>query len=1183
MKLLPWLRPMCPNILITMRLYLLSLISLLLPATALLAQGTQVEFGKNRVQYHNDFAEWSQYESDNFITYWYGEGRYIGQAVVQLAEYDFQEIQNVLEHRINEKIQIIVYTDLTDVKQSNIGSEDTFVNSAGQTKIVGNKVFVYFDGNHRNLRKQVREGIASVYLNAMLFGSNIQEIVQNAVMMNLPVWFKEGLVGYVGERWNADMDNQLRDYVLSDEFEGFELLAERDPKLAGHSLWHFIGQQYGKSQVSNLLYLTRINRSIENGFLYVLGMPYERVGLDWAVFYKNRFSVEEQRRDTLSTTALPIKNKRNLPVTRTKISADGRQVAYVINEIGKHQIYLHDIATGASERIFKGGFRNAFQATDYNYPIIDWNPNGQELAILYEKRDVAYLRIYNVKTGKYKEEPLSTEYQRVYSMSYVNPITLVFSATVRGHSDIFLYYTNTRQTQRITDDFWDDLDATYVEVDNRRGIIFASNRQDTLLKREKLDSILPIDDFDLFYYDLEDRSGELVRITNTPYANEREPMAVDTTWFSYVSDEYGIYNRKSGYLEEYIHHYDQIIMLEDGSEIRLHVDSTMSSLDSTLIDTITIEPVIKKRAVTQSNTNYHRSILRQSNAKRASRAVQLVLENGQHQLHLFQPAPNDEIGSSKATGFQQQRTAEVKQAVVVERQKTKPPSFEEPAMSVLKESGNISVDTVRVDKSRRDTSKVDIDNYLFQSEFDDEESEPTVIIVEEPQGGNEPEQVRIITGDRNLSDALNRSGLRTKKPYNFRSSKIIPYRLEFRTDFVTTQLDNSLLFDGLNSFAANPDGFNLPNPGILLKGNFKDLFEDYEFEGGVRVPTTFNGTEYFVTFKDKKRRLDRQYALYRRNQQFSSESLSFVPSRREVNILLGQYAVRYPLDIFRSLRATGTLRRDRVTQLATERSSLEVPTQSEERVGLRLEYVFDNTLDVAINIKNGSRYKFYVEGVKKFDLSFTDGASLDFAQGAMGIVGFDARHYQRFLKHSVIALRAAGATSFGSERMIYFLGGVDNWLFNSFNNEIPIPAAGNDIAFQALATNMRGFDLNIRNGSSYLLSNVELRVPIFKYFSNRVRSQFFRNFQLVGFFDVGTAWEGSNPYSEENPLNTSVVENSGLVSVKVNYFRDPIVAGYGGGVRAMLFGYFVRLDYAWGIETRTIQDPMLYLSIGTDF
>ena len=158
-----------------------------LPALALLAQGTtQVEFGKNRVQYHQDFAEWSQYESDNFITYWYGEGRYVGQAVVQLAEYDFKDIQNILEHRINEKIQIIVYTDLTDLKQSNIGSEEAFTNTGGQTKIVGNKVFVYFNGDHNNLRKQVREGIASVYLNAMLFGSNLQEIVQNAVMMNLP-------------------------------------------------------------------------------------------------------------------------------------------------------------------------------------------------------------------------------------------------------------------------------------------------------------------------------------------------------------------------------------------------------------------------------------------------------------------------------------------------------------------------------------------------------------------------------------------------------------------------------------------------------------------------------------------------------------------------------------------------------------------------------------------------------------------------------------------------------------------------------------------------------------------------------------------------------------------------------------------------------------------------------------
>src|SRR5690606_36211526 len=143
--------------------------------TFLNAQGTQVEFGENRVQYHEDFKEWLQYESVNFITYFYGEGRNIAQSVVQIAELDHDAVQNILEHRMSDKIEIIVYTDLTDLKQSNIGSEEAFINTGGQTKIVENKIFVYFKGDHNHLRTQIREGIATVYLNAMLFGSNLQE------------------------------------------------------------------------------------------------------------------------------------------------------------------------------------------------------------------------------------------------------------------------------------------------------------------------------------------------------------------------------------------------------------------------------------------------------------------------------------------------------------------------------------------------------------------------------------------------------------------------------------------------------------------------------------------------------------------------------------------------------------------------------------------------------------------------------------------------------------------------------------------------------------------------------------------------------------------------------------------------------------------------------------------------
>lgn len=1135
---------------------------------------SQVEFGKNRVQYHRDFDEWSQYESDNFITYWYGEGRMIGQSVVVLAEQDFASIQNTLEHRINEKIQIIVYSDLTDLKQSNIGSEEVFNNTGGQTKIVGNKVFVYFDGDHNDLRRQIREGIALVYLDAMLFGTNIQEIVQNAVMMNLPPWFKDGLVAYVGETWNTQLDNQLRDYILNENFKGFEWLAEENPRLAGHSLWYFIGENFGRSTVSNLLYLTRINRSIESGFLYVLGSPYEMIGDSWALFFKQRYEAETAGRFLPEGKVLDIKNKRKLPLSQLKLSPNGRKVAYVTNEIGKYKVYVQEVSTGERTLIFKGGTRNALQATDYNYPLLAWNPSGQQLAVVFEHRDVVKLLLHDFSTNKASAEDFSTEYQRVYSIDYVNPITLVISAAVRGYSDIFLYYTNTRQTQRITNDFWDDFDASTVRSGNRNGILFASNRRDTLLQTERLDSIMPASTFDIFYYDLENRSKELVRVTNTPFANERNPAAVDTSWFSFLSDESGIFNRKMGFLEDYIHHYERIINLTDGSEIRLHIDSTFAELDSALVDTIIIEPVIKKRAINHNNSNYSHSILSQSTASRSERVASLFLLNGKHQAIVQSLNPDSTVTAPRTRYLRKQAEKIIEGAAVA-------PKAPEPTTNILKEAEKVSAREEMLPPAKRDTGKVDIDNYLFQSEFDDRDVPPSIIVIEDKPVQAPEERVRVISPQQQSGNRFANLD-KTRRPHNFRPSNIVPYRLQFRTDFVTTQLDNSLLFDGLNSFASNPEGFNYPPPGILLKGNLKDLFEDYEFEGGMRIPTTFNGSEYFLIFKDKKRRLDKHYAVYRRNQRFPGDSQTFVPNRRESNVVLGQASLRYPLDIFRSVRAIGTLRRDRTTQLATDLPSLERPTITEQRIGMRLEYVFDNTLDVALNIKNGTRYKFYGEAVKRFDLSLSNGISMDFNRGFMTIIGLDARHYQRVLKHSVLAARLAGATSFGSEKILYYLGGVDNWLFMNFDQSIPVPQS-NEFAYQAVAANLRGFDLNIRNGNTYLLMNTELRLPVFRYLSSRIRSPFLRNFQMVGFFDVGSAWEGLDPFSRDNPLNISVIPNGPLVSVKVNYFRDPIVAGYGIGARALLFGYLLKIDYAWGIETRQVQDPKLFISLGVDF
>ena len=154
--------------------------------------------------------------------------------------------------------------------------------------------------------------------------------------------------------------------MLSNEkYQGsFSKLSEDYPKLAGHAMWYFIAQNYGKSTVANLLYLTRINRSIESGFLYVLGSSYQRTSSACIAYFQERYESEEKNMSQPEGEKIKIKNKRNLPLTQIKISPDGRKICYVANEIGKYRVYIQDIATGDRKTIMKAGFRNAFQATD---------------------------------------------------------------------------------------------------------------------------------------------------------------------------------------------------------------------------------------------------------------------------------------------------------------------------------------------------------------------------------------------------------------------------------------------------------------------------------------------------------------------------------------------------------------------------------------------------------------------------------------------------------------------------------------------------------------------------------------------------------------------------------------------------------------------------------------------------
>ena len=177
----------------------------------------------------------------------------------------------------------------------------------------------------------------------------------------------------------------------------------------------------------------------------------------------------------------------------------------------------------------------------------------------------------------------------------------------------------------------------------------------------------------------------------------------------------------------------------------------------------------------------------------------------------------------------------------------------------------------------------------------------------------------------------------------------------------------------------------------------------------------------------------------------------------------------------------------------------------------------------------------------------------------MYVLGVDVRNYLKIHREIIWANRFASGTSFGDEKIIYYLGATDNWLVPKFNDATAIDYTQN-YAYQSLATNLRGFNQNIRNGNTFALINSELRIPVFRYLLNRpIKSDFIRNFQVVGFGDIGTAWTGKSPYDSTSSLNNQVISN-GTFTVTLISQHEPIVGGYGFGVRSRLLGYFIRTD-----------------------
>lgn len=1086
------------------------------------AQQARENFGKNRIQYKQ--FDWQYLSSENFDVYYYDNRRRMATEAIQYLEGEFDRITDLIGYPPYLKTKVFLYNSINDLQQSNIGLNHTEFNVGGETEFVKPYVEIAHPGTVDQFKEQLIYKMTELMVNEMMFGGSLKDMFQNAVLLNLPEWFIKGASGYVSKGWNAEMDDYIRQLVRTKKMNKALKLTGKEAELVGQSIWNYIAEKYGKSSISNILNYARVIRNEQKSVLITLGISFKQLINDWKQYYSemeekvNQGYVAPQDGDRVSR-----RHRKEVIFTTVKLSPDGKNIAYAENDRGRFAVKIKSLDNGKEITILTSGNKVFGQDVNHNIPLISWADNNT-LGVIGVKYGEYVFWLYDLATRSKLPRELD-RFSNIRSFGFSgNGRLAVLSADFEGQNDLFLISSRRDRTRRLTNDLYDDFDPSFIP--NSNTIVFSSNRaNDTTNTIVKGIKDIPTN-YNLYAYDLDTTTNVVARLTNT-LSRDYYPLAKDKNNIYYLSDQRGIVN---------------IFKYDKGTGIYSQV------------------------------TNYNSSI-KEYDIDFENAGMAMVMDKGMKEdIFLTKPFNLDRQVFTPAT-----RRKEVQQAkAIVERRKieTAPQkgiSIKELINSRLRGSDStgrhapIPADTLQQKKMPADS--IDTDNYIFE----DEALQPKDTITAKS------DRVEV---DVNINETVDTKdyvfedeAIRSQPSETFlnrymkaRETARIRGPFPYEPKFTYENLITNFVIDPLRGFS------------VRLETQMNDMLENYRFFGGIQTAfdwksgDIYGEVQYLAHRVDYSARIDRKVIFW----DGAVDQQKYTWQKVELGASL-PLTVRTRVTIKPFLGYTRFI--DRGSDRSPSVPPVFLPPSEQFYAGSKMELVYDNSLTTGLNIIEGTRGK----------INFTHYEGLGNKQASFTNASIDIRHYQPLYKEIVIAFRGFTGTFFGNAPKSYVLGGMDNWFGNKINDK----GAGNpltntegynaNLVFTEFATSLRGFDYATQYGRSVAIANAELRIPLIRALSSGpITSNFFRNMQLTGFYDIGTSWSGKPPINSNTSTQTRI-EKVGPFRAEIKDFINPWLYSYGVGFRSMMLGYYMKFDLAWPVENYKVQDPRIFVTLGFDF
>ena len=295
-------------------------------------------------------------------------------------------------------------------------------------RLVNNKLVIYFDGNKNTLKLQIRQGIAKVLTDNILFGDDIGEFASNQALLDLPQWLTDGYVFYVAEPWSTEKDNDLKNAILSGDYNSFYQFAFEKPDLAGHAFWYYIATRYKPENVTYFLYLARLYKNLNTASERICKKKFKDVLADFMVYEQDRYVQDiKQRRNAPRGKLSVIEETTKADYFRFAANPNPKNNSYAVVQF-KKGVYSVKFVDNLYETktLLKFGTRTITGDINPNYPILAWDGKGSRLLVIYSKEGKINMFVYDVIANIKRFQQGIEGFEQIVDAGFMNDANTIY-------------------------------------------------------------------------------------------------------------------------------------------------------------------------------------------------------------------------------------------------------------------------------------------------------------------------------------------------------------------------------------------------------------------------------------------------------------------------------------------------------------------------------------------------------------------------------------------------------------------------------------------------------------------------------------------------------------------------------------------------------------------------------------